>query len=163
MDKILEFIAEETNGKCYQSFRYCADDEMKMPTLDYDDKRKEFTLIKGHCGETDTDLKETKSLETLAHKVITQEPLFHFFLDGSRRTYKVDDIEINRNVYPIVAGQIGVACCQRFPLPDDKFKCAEFESKLVLAIRQKFNKYKNERIGEVYFAKSKNETSCIKI
>ena len=37
-NKVLEFIATETNGKCYQSFRYCADDEIRMPTLDYEDK-----------------------------------------------------------------------------------------------------------------------------
>jgi len=28
----------ETNGKCYQLFRYCADDEIRMLTLDYEDK-----------------------------------------------------------------------------------------------------------------------------
>jgi hypothetical protein len=61
-DKVLQYIANETNGKCYQSFRYCADDEIHKPTLDYDDKSKEFTLVKNRCGETDTGLKETKSL-----------------------------------------------------------------------------------------------------
>ncbi|MDR3365826.1 MAG: hypothetical protein LBO71_02525 [Prevotellaceae bacterium] len=46
MDKILQYIANETNGKCYQSFRFCADDEIHKPTLDYDEKGKEFTLVK---------------------------------------------------------------------------------------------------------------------
>jgi hypothetical protein len=53
-------------------------------------------------------------------------------LDGSRRTYKIDDIELNGHVYPIIAGQIGVACCQR--QSPDQFKCAEFERKIVLAL-----------------------------
>lgn len=132
--KVLEFIANETNGKCYQSFRYCADDEIRMPTLDYEDndKGKEFTLVKNSCGETDTGLKTTKSVENHAKKIINNDPLFHFFLDGSRRTYKIDDIELNGHVYPIIAGQIGVACCQR--QSPDQFKCAEFERKLVLAL-----------------------------
>ncbi|MDR0304286.1 MAG: hypothetical protein LBH98_05910 [Chitinispirillales bacterium] len=115
-NKVLEFIANETNGKCYQSFRYCADDEIRMPTLDYEDKGNEFSLIKNSYGETDISLKVTKNIKETAKKTISSEPLFHFFLDGSRKTYKVDDIEVNGNVYPIIAGQIGVACCQRFPL-----------------------------------------------
>lgn len=41
-NKVLDFIANETNGKCYQSFRYCADDEIKIPTLDYEDKGSNF-------------------------------------------------------------------------------------------------------------------------
>jgi len=133
-NKVLEFIANETNGKCYQSFRYCADDEIRMPTLDYEDndKSKEFTLVRNSCGETDTGLKTTKSVENHSRKIINSDPLFHFFLDGSRRTYKVDDIELNGHVYPIIAGQIGVACCQR--QSPDQFKCAEFERKLVLTL-----------------------------
>jgi hypothetical protein len=138
-DKVLQYIANETNGKCYQSFRYCADDEIHKPTLDYDDKGKEFTLVKNRCGETDTGLKETKSLADKAKKIIQDEPIFHFFLDGSRRTYKVDDIEINGNIYPILAGQIGVACCQRIPLPEDKFKCAKFVNKNVLSLPKAAN------------------------
>ena len=79
-NKILEFIANETNGKCYQSFRYCADDEIRMPTLDYEDKDKssEFSLVKNSYGETDTGLKETKSLKDKATKIINSEPLFHY-------------------------------------------------------------------------------------
>jgi len=136
-NKILEFIANETNGKCYQSFRYCADDEIWMPTLDYEDKRNEFSLVKNSCGETDTSLKTIKSIKETAKKVINNDPLFHFFLDGSRRTYKVDDIEINRNVYPVIAGQIGVTCCQR--QSPDQFKCAEFERHFVLSLPRAAN------------------------
>ena len=135
--KVLEFIATETNGKCYQSFRYCADDEIRMPTLDYEDKGSEFSLVKNSYGETDTSLKTTKGIKETSKKIINSEPLFHFFLDGSRRTYKVDDIEINRNVYPVIAGQIGVACCQR--QSPDKFKNAEFERKLVLSLPKAAN------------------------
>ena len=138
-NKVLEFIANETNGKCYQSFRYCADDEIRMPTLDYEDKGNEFSLVKKSCGETDTGLKETKSLKDKANKIINSEPLFHFFLDGSRRTYKIDDIEINRNVYPVIAGQIGVACCQRKSPDQFKYPEGALERKLVLSLPKAAN------------------------
>ncbi|MCX7865416.1 MAG: hypothetical protein N2423_10360, partial [Novosphingobium sp.] len=36
--------------------------------------------------------------------------IFSFFLDGSRHTYKVDDMSFQKNVYPIIAGQVGVGC-----------------------------------------------------
>ena len=157
-DGILNFIANETNGKCYQSFRYCADEEMRMPTLDYEDKGNEFSLIKNSYGETDTGLKETKSLKDKASKIINSEPLFHFFLDGSRRTYKIDDIEINRNVYPIIAGQIGVACCQR--QSPDKFKCPEgsFTRKLVLSLPNVANSEPSIK-AELFFNKLKDKVN----
>ena len=155
-NNVLEFIARETDGKCYQSFRYCADDEIKMPTLDYEDKGNEFSLVKNSCGETDTSLKTTKSIKDTANKIINDAPLFHFFLDGSRRTYKVDDIEINRNVYPIIAGQIGVACCQR--QSPDKFKNAEFERKLVLSLPNVANSEPSIK-AELFFNRLKDKVN----
>ncbi len=137
MDKVLDIVANETNGKCYTSFRYCADDEIRVPTLDFDSKEKEISVVVKEFGETDTHLNTSKSLKQLADKIINNDPLFHFFLDGSRRTYKVDDIEINRNVYPILAGQIGVACCQRND--PSQFKCAEFEHSLVFSLPKEFD------------------------
>ncbi|MDR1006041.1 MAG: hypothetical protein LBL74_04180 [Bacteroidales bacterium] len=154
MSKILEFIAEKTNGKCYQSFRYCADDEIRIPTLDYEDQK--FTLVKNSYGETDTGLKTTKSIDNIAKRIINDAPLFHFFLDGSRRTYKVDDIEINRNVYPIIAGQIGVACCER--KSSDQFKCADFERKLILSLPKIANSEPNIK-PELFFNKLKEDVN----
>jgi hypothetical protein len=40
-------------------------------------------------------------------------PCLQFFLDGSRHVYHVDDISYDSRVFPVVAGQVGVACCQR--------------------------------------------------
>ena len=137
MERVLELVADATNGKCYTSFRYCADDEIRVPTLDFDSKVKEISVVVKEFGETDTNLNKSKSLKSLADRLINSEPMFHFFLDGSRRTYKVDDIEINRNVYPIMAGQIGVACCQRNS--PSQFKCAEFEHNLVLSLPKAAN------------------------
>lgn len=153
-NKILNIIATETNGKCYQSYRYCADDEIKIPTLDYEDKGDSF-IIKNSYGEIDTSLKTTKSLRTISDKIINTEPLFQFFLDGSRRTYKIDDIEINRSVYPIIAGQIGVACCQRES--PDKFKYVELENKIVLSLPKAANP--NAGDAKLFFNKLKDKVN----
>lgn len=132
MKKVLDIVAEQTNGKCYRSFRYCADDEIRIPTLDFNSEEKDISIVVKEHGETDTNLTKSKNIKTMADKLMNGPPLFHYFLDGSRRTYKVDDIEINRNVYPIIAGQIGVACCQR--VNPGQFKCAEYEHELVLSL-----------------------------
>lgn len=39
--------------------------------------------------------------------------IFKFFLDGSRRTYKIADMEIHGRYLPIIAGQVGVAIVMR--------------------------------------------------
>jgi len=131
MNNILKILEEETEGKCYTSYRYCADAESLLPKIGYDDTQQ-VSVVKNRYGETDNTLKNTKNLQAFAEKIKFDEPLFKYFLDGSRRTYKIDDIEILRSIYPIMGGQIGVACCER--LSPAKFKCAEFESSIVLSM-----------------------------
>lgn len=67
--------------------------------------------------------------------------ILRFFLDGSRRTYKVADVIVNgRFFYPIVAGQVGVAVVERDP--DGRIKpLRQFCSmRNVLAFPDKINK-----------------------
>lgn len=58
----------------------------------------------------------------LAEKMRPMPPLFKFFLDGSRRVYKVDDIQYDKKVFPIVSGQISVSCCGREMNDDNTFR-----------------------------------------
>lgn len=130
MNNILKIIEEATEGTCYASYRYCTDLQSLLPKIGYDDTQT-VSVVKNKYGETDVLSKTTKNLLKLSEKIRSDEPLFKYFLDGSRRTYKIDDIEILRSIYPIMGGQIGVACCER--LSASKFKCAEFESNIVLS------------------------------
>lgn len=134
MRNILTILEDATNGTCYKSFKYCADKELTVPTISYDETT-EF-IIKGF-GETDTNLKTTKDLKAFAGRIGNDDPLFKYFLDGSRRTYKVDDLEINKRIFPIIAGQIGVACCER--KNPAKFKCRELEYNLVVSLPTEAN------------------------
>ncbi len=58
-------------------------------------------------------------LEELSKRLSTrEEQLLTYFLDGSRRVFKVDDIAYTKSggrsvIYPVVAGQIGIGCCKR--------------------------------------------------
>lgn len=128
MDKILKVIESETSGKCYKSFKFCFD-SLSIPTLDYEDSHR---ITVKHIGETDTSLKTFKSVERKAKDIKDSRPLFTYFLDGSRKTYKIDDIEYGKKIFPIIGGQLGVACCQR--VDRNTFKKLDFNNSLVLVL-----------------------------
>lgn len=132
MGKVLKFLEQATKAdRSYQSFKYCFE-SIDVPTILYDDKQK-IVFSPDKNGETDKGLKTAKSLESQVKNISQQEePLFKYFLDGSRRTYKIDDIAYNNRVYPIISGQIGVACCER--KNKDSFKKLLFEHQLVLSM-----------------------------
>jgi len=94
MSNILDFIAKETNSKNYKSYKYCIE-SIDVPKLQYDDKQD---IIVKKIGETDKGLKTSKSLKNYALKIQGNQ-LFKYFLDGSRRTFKVDDIAFNNKIY----------------------------------------------------------------
>lgn len=113
MGKIISKIAEITNGKSFSAFKYSYD-IVGLPVSNYDDQV--LYSVKEY-GET-IKYKNTISLYDKAKKVQEQQknganPLFTYFLDGSRRTFKIDDISYNREVFPVIAGQIGIGCCKR--------------------------------------------------
>lgn len=82
---------------------------IETPRLNYEEHSEKFSWKKS--GEN-TKHESYISLSQLAQKVSNQSPL-SYFLDGSRKTYKVDDFSIKDQVFPIVAGQIGIGCCER--------------------------------------------------
>jgi len=134
MEKILDFIAKETDGMNYKSYKYCFE-SVDIPKLDYEDKKGIQVKKK---GETDKSLTQAKSIKNLADKISKNgKPLFKFFLDGSRRTYKVDDIAYGKRLYPIIAGQIGIAVCER--IDKHTFKPVNFKNPLVISIPENAN------------------------
>ncbi len=133
MDRVLDFIAKETDGKNYKSYRYCLE-SVQIPRIFYEDKNDIRVKKK---GETDKSLTNPKSVKKLAKTLVRREPLFKYFLDGSRRTYKVDDIAYGKRLYPIIAGQIGVAVC--FRETPTSFKPFSLKTPLVVAVPENAN------------------------
>jgi len=142
MKKILDFIEERTYGKSYKSYKYCFE-KVSVPQIDYDDKQDIKIKRK---GETDTGLKTSKSIKELADKVVGS-PLFKYFLDGSRRTYKVDDIAYDKKLYPIIAGQIGVGVCYRENM--NSFKAFRLRNPLVISLPSNANS--DNKNDDLYF------------
>jgi hypothetical protein len=153
MSNIMDTIAEETNGKSYKTYKYSFDG-IDVPTFDYDDK-KEITWQK--FGET-TPPKGPADMKIHATNCLRQKELFKFFLDGSRRTFKVDDIAYKGQVYPVIAGQIGISCCVR---NNKEMKPYGFERRLVITLPKVANQEDWKK--ELFFnnLKSKINSSTI--
>lgn len=135
MPKIMEIIEKETKGKSYHTYKYSYD-SIGIPAIDYDDTSDKIMKWKD-SGETSVH-KKSVNLKPLADQLISigEQPLLKYFLDGSRHVCKVDDIAYNKQVFPVVAGQIGVGCCKRV---NKKMNVERFYRELVMALPDKAN------------------------
>lgn len=107
----MEDIAELTGGRSFQSYKYSFD-SVRTPNPDYDDNPDEKLWARD--GETMPQNQSTDLREYAAELAKNRPaPCLQFFLDGSRHVYHVDDLSYDSRVFPVVAGQIGVACCRR--------------------------------------------------
>lgn len=91
MKEILSIIEKETKGKCFRSQKYSIDTE-KVSTIDYTEEKE---IIVDKSGETEKQ-QGYINLTELAKNISKDKPLFKFFLDGSRRVYKIDDIAYDK-------------------------------------------------------------------
>ena len=130
-DKIMAVLAKETGGKSYKAHKYGLD-HAERPYIDYG----EGSVIWKKTAET-TPHRTYVSLEAQS-RILTQrgEQLLSYFLDGSRRVFKVDDIAYKHSggrsvIYPVIAGQIGVGCCRRV---GKKMIPEKFKREIVLSI-----------------------------
>lgn len=118
MGELIRHIARETAGKDFSSFKYCYDGH-PLPHVEYDSAESSYINLK----EFAEDVHDPNSRDMTARARLSMEgaPLFKYFLDGSRKVYKVDDIQYDKKVFPIISGQISVACCERLMIDDTRF------------------------------------------
>lgn len=128
MVRIMEIIAKETNGKSYNTEKYSFD-TIGMPSFDYDDDGNK--IMKWQTSGETIRHKKSIPLADYAKYLKNQSPVISYFLDGSRHTYKVDDISYNKQVYPVIAGQVGVGCCKRV---NGIMQVEKFYPRLVLSL-----------------------------
>ena len=110
MSKILKLIEQETGGKVFKSFKYCFD-TVQMPHIVYEDQENTYIPLKDFAEEVHDP--KSRDMRYEAERRMKLPPIFQYFLDGSRKVYKIDDIQYDNKVFPIVCGQISVCCCMR--------------------------------------------------
>lgn len=156
--KILDFIEKDGEGKysCYKTKKLSIDSN-DQDTLDYDDRRA-VSQTSASFAETDLTRKDTVLIASQMMK-LASKPLFCYFLDGSRHVYKVDDIAIGNRIFPFLAGQIIVGCCER--RDRDTFKRYAISRKIVLSLPRNFNYDgdKEDDFCRMYCDKINNELS----
>lgn len=127
----MSILARETGGKSYKAHKYSLDAEGR-PTIDYGESQ----IVWKRTAET-TPHKGYIDLNSLCRQLAKQESqILSYFLDGSRRVFKVDDMAYAHSggrsvIYPVIAGQIGVGCCRRV---DRKMIPEKFKRELVLSM-----------------------------
>jgi len=137
MKRILDCLEELGEGKytCYKTRKSSLDVNDK-DDIDYDDRDKPAELIHSECiAETDSTKRKTVLIDKNLFR-FCNPPLFTYFLDGSRHVYKVDDIAIGSKIYPVLAGQIIVGCCQR--IDRDTFKKFRLDRRIVVCLPKPF-------------------------
>ncbi len=123
MGKILRIVEKHSGGKCFYSERYSLDHFIVPEYQDKDEAFKNDRIFETHNTQG-KNIPLKYDLETSS--------LFNFFLDGSRRTYKIADFASSDNKFlPIVGGQIGAAVCYRH---EKKVKKYKIKKKNVLAV-----------------------------
>lgn len=137
MGFILDYITEHSEG------RVASFDTLKRHIDERElDTFGEFEDHKFDSVETDTHKKFAEDMtSSTGFQVINRDDAyklhgksrFKYFLDGSRHVYKVGDVAIGGMIYPVVAGQIIVGCCQREERAISNF---EHVRKIVLAMPQ---------------------------
>ena len=131
--KITQILAEETFSKSYKAHKYSLDSTRSF--LEYGEV-EDKTFVWKKRGETEPP-STYKSLDVLArHLSERDEQVLTYFLDGSRRVYKVDDMAYTQSggrsaIYPIIAGQVGVGICKRL---DKKMTQEALIKEIVLSV-----------------------------
>lgn len=70
---------------------------------------------------------ESNASDTIRNIQIYDNSFFQYFLDGSRKTYKIGDIITKDNKFvPVVTGQLGAVCCHR----NEQHKLENYKSSL---------------------------------
>lgn len=136
MGRILKFIEEKGEGKylCYKTNKTRIEFS-ESDVLDYDDKpvsTRNTSLI------AESNLQKIHTVRIPQMLIDCSRPIFTYFLDGSRHVYKVDDIAIGKKIFPVLAGQIVVGCCER--KDRDTFKPYDnIRPKIVIAMPDDFD------------------------
>lgn len=129
----MAIIEKETHGKSYHTYKYSYD-SIGLPSIEYDDDPNK--IMKWRDSAETVQHKQSIDLLDYSKQIIRNKPLINYFLDGSRHVFKVDDIAYNNQVFPVVAGQIGIGCCKR---EHKRMQKELFYREFVLALPDKAN------------------------
>ena len=111
--RLTDIIARETYGESYRLRKYRLDDSVR----EYPEQCETAKVWQKTAEPRQR--KKYININSLSRQIAqSDEQILSYFLDGSRRAFKVDEIAYQhsggrRTIYPVIAGQIGAGCCRR--------------------------------------------------
>lgn len=145
MSSVIKALEKETGRTCFDTYRRCLDHE-RASLIEYDEFAHEFVKEQ---GETER-FSGARNIYPISEDWQMRQPAFRLFMDGSRKTYKIADMPIGMQVFPIIAGQVGVAVCKR---EDRALSPCQFTLHMVLAVPDKLDSEgKNEKQHRAFLA-----------
>lgn len=140
MGSIVKFInnndINKQGYKCYDTKKVALDNPNNSVLYNEIDETDTIEAEQSSkFAETDTSPVDTIEIPS-SYLEDMDESMFMYFLDGSRHIFKIADMPIGTQVYPIMAGQIVVCCCKR--VSRTEFKTEKVISKLALSLPKKY-------------------------
>ncbi len=139
MGQILDYIDKNNEGNfhCYNTRKFSLDDNANDLFSQEGFDRDEISYDTKGQKYAESDTSNVAYVEIPARLINdVHSDKIKYFLDGSRHTFKVDDIVIGKNIYPIIAGQTVVGCCHRENR--DSFKRIKVKTEIIIALPKKF-------------------------
>ena len=129
----MEKLAEATGGESFRAHKYNLDLVNERPSIEYGEDKQ---LSCNARGETNPSRNYSSLVEKSRQMIRLGVQYLTYFLDGSRRVFKVDDIAYGKSggrkiFYPVIAGQVGIACCRR---RNKKLVPEKFDRRFLLAL-----------------------------
>ncbi len=152
MASIIEFLDKnsDNNVRFHKTRKFFIDESKDDVIAENSDQDNVPNDTRGIIAESNT---RRIPVVDLPQKLLTSNTTyFTHFLDGSRRVFKVDDVEIGNKILPIMAGQIVVGCCYR--KDRDSFKKKKLKIFNVISVPKQLNtKGKPEDFSRDYCSK----------
>ena len=132
-NEILKLIEAETYGKSYRVAKIELDVELDSTSrIEYETPTE---IVVNRSGETRPTKKPVPLVDKAKNFSAGRLQILNYFLDGTRRVYKVDEIAYvqsrRKTFYPIVAAQVTVGCCRRV---EKKLHVEGFADEIILAL-----------------------------
>lgn len=125
---VLRNLEKLLKNREFMDTRRCQLDWERSSIVEYDDVTSR-EIIPNELGETDK-INGARSIKQRSDELRKNPPLFRFFLDGSRRTFRIADVPFNTQCFPVIAGQVGVGVCER----DEEGYLSQYASNMLFVL-----------------------------
>ena len=124
----IKSLAKNSSGTYHGSQKYQLKELDDRSVVDSREPNKILVEKFGENSQRESEI----NIEPILKRSYENGPLFQYFLDGSRRAFKVADVSYDDRPFPIISGQSAVGCVER--VNRYKFKSKKSQCKTIIAM-----------------------------